>query len=97
MSSIIQLVGLATGEPTPIDGQYLVEYDPTRPGRLPDGRELLAHLVTTVDPAQARRFANAAEVHAVWTAPSGKPYPRNAPLTAYTIAVVPVTAGGESS
>lgn len=36
MSAIIQLVGLASGEPTPFDGQYLVEYDPTRPGRSPD-------------------------------------------------------------
>lgn len=90
MTAIIQLVGLATGQPTPIDGQYLVEYDPTRPGRLPDGRELLAHVVTTPDPGKARRFADAAEAHGVWTAPSGLPYPRNAPLTAYTIALLPV-------
>lgn len=88
--SIVQLVGLASGEPTAFDGQYLVEYDPTRPGRDPQGREMLAHVVTTPDPAQARRFADAAEVHAVWTASSGLPYPRNAPLTAYTIAVLPV-------
>lgn len=90
MSAIIQLVGLASGQPTPIDGQYLVEYDPTRPGHLPDGRELLAHVVTTPDPTKARRFADAAEAHGVWTAPSGLAYPRNAPLTAYTIVLLPV-------
>lgn len=97
MSAIIQLVGLASGEPTPFDGQYLVEYDPTRPGRSPDGREMLAHVVTTPDPAEARRFADAAEAHGVWTAPSGLPYPRNAPLTAYTIALLPVGVGEEMS
>lgn len=93
MTSVIQLIGLATGEPTPIDGQYLVEYDPTRPGCLPDGRKLMAHIVTSPDPAQARQFADAAEAHRVWTAPSGRPYPRNAPLTAYTIALRPVEDG----
>lgn len=89
----MQLVGLSSGQPTPIDGQYLVEYDPTRPGRLPDGTPMLAHVVTSPDPGEDRRFADAAEAHEVWTAPSGKPYPRNAPLTAYTIALVPV--GGD--
>jgi hypothetical protein len=51
---------------------------------------MVAHLVTTADPVRARRFADAAEVHRLWTAPSGLPYPRNAPLTAWTIAVVSV-------
>jgi hypothetical protein len=95
VSAIIQLVGLATGEPTAHDGRYLVEYDPTRPGRSPVGRPMLAHVVTTPDPAEARRFADAGEAHAVWTADSGLPYPRNAPLTAYTIELVWVD-GSES-
>lgn len=90
MTAIIQLVGLASGEPSAFDGQYLVEYDPTRSGRDPHGRVMLAHVVTTPDPADARRFADAAEAYGVWTAPSGLPYPRNAPLTAYTIALLPV-------
>jgi hypothetical protein len=92
MTSIIQLVGLASGEPTAIDGQYLVEYDPTRSGQI-DGRATLAHVVTTPDPAKALRVADAREAHELWTAPSGMPHPRNAPLTAYTIALVPAPDG----
>lgn len=62
---VIQLVGLASGSPTPLDGQWLVEYDPTRPGTGPDGYPLTAHIVTTPDRAKARRFNGFGEAHGV--------------------------------
>jgi hypothetical protein len=84
---IMRLTGPANAAapPTPFDGQWVREYDPTRPGRDLFGRPMLAHLVTTTDRSRARRFRDAAEAFATWRAPSGLPYPANAPLTAYTI------------
>ena len=84
----IRLLGLAAGGKSPYDGQWLVEYDPTRQGVHPTrGHRTLAHLVCTSDPGRARRFGSAAEAHAVWTAPSGRPYPLDRPLTAFHIKV----------
>ena len=90
-SVVIRLVGLASGEPTPYDGQWLVDYDPARSGCDALGRPMLAHVVTTADRDRARRFADAAEAYRVWRLPSGLPYPMNAPLTAYTIAVTRIS------
>jgi hypothetical protein len=90
MAMIMRLIGTASGEPTAYDGQWLVEYDPTRAGVHPgDGRPTIAHIVTTDDPHRARRFADAHELHACWTAASGLPAPRDRPLTAFTIAWEP--------
>jgi hypothetical protein len=92
---LIRLIGLASmSAATPFDNQYLVEYDPTRPGHDLFGRPMTAHIVTTADPAQATVFADAAAAFAAWRAPSGLPYPRNAPLTAYTIELVPTPEVG---
>jgi hypothetical protein len=90
MTLIMRLIGSAAGIPTDHDGQWVVEYDPTRPGT-PDsqGRPMLAHIVTTSDPRHARRFTDIKELHAYWLAESGLPFPRNRPLTAYTIALEP--------
>ena len=49
----IKIIGLAHGMPTPFDGQYVMEYDPTRPGVDPAGELMIAHLVCTPDPAKA--------------------------------------------
>lgn len=84
----IRLIGLASGDcPTPFDGQWLVDYDPTRPGTGPSGEAMTAHIVCSGNPAKARRFATPVEAHAYWTAESGRPYPMNRPLTAYTVAL----------
>lgn len=95
MPILMKLVGLAGGGTTPFDGQYLREYDPGRDGVGPNGEALLAHIVTTSDPAKGMAFADAAHVHEVYTLvderrpvrPDGKP---NRPLTAFTIDVGPV-------
>ncbi|SRR6266704_681667 len=83
----IRLVRLASGARSPFDGQWLVEYDPTRPGTAPDGRPLTAHIACSPDPADALRFASVAEAHACWVAESGQPYPADRPLTAFTISI----------
>jgi len=83
---IIQLLVTVSGIPTPIDGQWVVEYDPTRPGRGPNGEEMSAHLVTTPDRARARRF-EPAEAFATYrlahgTRGDGKP---DRPMTAWMV------------
>jgi hypothetical protein len=62
----IQIVGLGNGEPTPFDGKYLVEYDPSRAGMDPEGNEMVAHIVATEDPAQAKEFATLEEALETW-------------------------------
>lgn len=89
----IQIVGLANGRPSPIAGQWLVEYDPTRTGHTPDGRPMTAHIVCSADRRQARRFGTVAEAHACWNTTSGRYRPDkqvDRPLTAFNILVVPV-------
>lgn len=91
MTLVMKIVGLAYGlGSTPLDGQYLKEYDPNRNGRDPSGNPMLAHVVTTPDISEAMRFDDFAELHEVWTLvdardpvrPDGKP---NRPLTAFTV------------
>jgi hypothetical protein len=84
---IVRLLQLAAGGTTPFDGQYLVEYDPTRTGTGPAGERLRTHLVCTADPGQARQFADITEAHGYCTAPSGQPYPADRPLTAYHVEI----------
>ncbi len=78
---VMQIVSTASGGPTPFDGQYVVEYDPTRPGVSP----ATVHLVCNPDIEKARRFPDVAAVHAYWCQTSGRPYPADRPLTAYTV------------
>lgn len=92
----IRLLGLNGGGATPLDGQWLVEYDPTRPGTGPGGEPMTAHIVCTPDPAAARRFPSVVAAHACWTAESGQPYPRNRPLTAYNIDISPAPEGADT-
>ncbi len=85
-----RLGGLVNGEPTELDGQWLVEYDPTRPGVSPTGRPMTAHIVCSPDPAQARQFTSLKEIHALWTSPSGRVRPDghpDRPLTAFNLVV----------
>lgn len=90
MSFVLRLVG--THFPTTFDGQYLVEYDPDRPGVDPDGSPMLAHIVASPDIERAKKFPSAREAMEEWrrisrsvpTRPDGKP---NRPLTAFTVEV----------
>ena len=73
------------GVPTPIDWQWVIEPDPTRPGIGPNGEPMSAHLVTTPDKARARRFTPVERSgyrleHG--TRADGKP---NQPITAWTV------------
>jgi hypothetical protein len=86
---LLHLAGRALAT-TPLDGRWLADYDPTRPGTDPGGRPMTAHIVTTADPAAALAFPDVGAAHACWTKESGLPYPRNAPLTAWTISVEPL-------
>jgi len=84
----IKIVGLSSGESTPFDGQYVVEYDPAREGIDPNGRVMTAHLVTTPDRAKAKEYkleeaiAELRRSHGL--RPDGKP---NRPLTAFTVSI----------
>lgn len=87
--SIMLIVELSTGEPTPFDGKYLVAYDASGP----DSPDLTCWLEVTDDPAQALR-APAGELLELWRSvdqrrpvrPDGQP---NRPLTAFTIQTLP--------
>jgi hypothetical protein len=83
------IVGLLDGTPTPFDGQWVVEYDPTRRGMDADGRPMLAHLVTTRDPHKAREFTTFMEAEECWKQAfglraDGRP---NRPLTAFIVQI----------
>lgn len=98
MSVVIQIVGLVLGEPSPFDGEWLVEYDPNQRGVDRDGDEMFAHVKTTATLAEARRFTTAEalaywkQVSARWPRrPDGKP---NRPLTAFTVSIYDPEAVG---
>lgn len=94
---IIRLIALANGDPSPIDGHYVVDYDPSRDGVDTDGNPIGCYLVTTVDPAQARQYSTT-EALELWRKvdsrnprrPDGKP---NRPLTSYTVEIGPPPPG----
>jgi hypothetical protein len=85
----IQILGLFDDIATPYDGEYVVQYDPSRNGIDPWGRPMSAHLVTTPNRANAL-VLSMADAHRMWVAvdprnptrPDGKP---NRPLTAFTV------------
>lgn len=86
---VMRIVGLPY-HPTPFDEQWLVEYDPHRPGVDPDGKPMLAHIVTTPDRAKALRFDSWVTAHQVWCQTSGYIRPDgepDRPLTAFAISL----------
>lgn len=90
--AILEILGLVDGSPSPFDGEFLVEFDPDRPGVAPDGRQIIFHLVTTTDRTKAQVFADANEALEFWRQvsqkepirPDGEP---NRPLTVFTVAI----------
>ena len=86
----IKILGLNNGMPTPFDGQYVVEYDPARPGVDPEGRPMIAHLVTTPDRAKAKEYATAADALRELRRSHGERFDGkpNRPLTAFTVVIV---------
>lgn len=91
----IRIVGLVDGTPTDFDGQYIVEYDPSRTGTHPvTGSEMPAfHLVTTPDIRRATRFGGAEAMDLYRAVDRRKPAHGdgvpNRPLTAFTIDLEP--------
>lgn len=94
MAVVIRLIGLATGQPSPLDGQYVTDYDPCRDGTAPNGAAMYAYLTSTPDRDQARRYQ---DLVAAWNElgrvdqrqpvrPDGKP---NRPIGAYSVAIEP--------
>lgn len=86
----IRLLGSPAEGPTAFDGQYIVEYDPTRYGFDPDGREMLAHIVTTPDREKAKQFATKGEAFETYRLSSGRIRPDgrpDRPLTAFTVEI----------
>lgn len=81
----IQIVGLADGRPSPVDGRWLVSCDV-------DAMQGRGVVKATRRKERARTFGSNLEAFAYWqrrstvvpTRPDGKP---NRPLTAYTITV----------
>lgn len=85
----LKIISLNDGSPTSFDGEYLLQYDPTRDGTDRDGNLMNCHLVTTPDPEKARQFASGIEALELWRLahgirPDGRP---NRPLTAFTVEV----------
>lgn len=92
----IQIVGSPTGEPTGIENEYVVSYDPS--AQAPDADYPTGILVTTPDLAKARLFPDVAEAIEFYRQshgdrPDGRP---NRPLTAFSVcftsSVVPTDA-----
>jgi len=82
----LRIIGTVLGEPSPFDGQYVKEYDPTYCH--PDGYDG-GILETTPDPGEALTFPSAVEALECWrksygTRCDGQP---NRPLTAFTVEV----------
>lgn len=87
---VIQIVGLINGQPTEYDGQFVVEYDPSRDGMI-NGMPMLCYLRTTPNVEQATRYASD-QAFELWRSvdkrnpvrPDGRP---NRPFTAFSISV----------
>lgn len=87
----IKIVGLSGGQPTPFDGQFVVEYDPEHDGCDPDGLPMVCVLRTTPDREQALDLP-VHEATELWkrqcvrdpVRPDGRP---NRPLTAFTVEI----------
>ncbi len=83
---VIQVLGLATGQHSDVDGEYVMTFDP-------DAHEGGGALVTTHSAQKARKFTDAGAALEFWRQTSricpirldGKP---NRPLTAFPITIM---------
>lgn len=83
----MKLIGLANGEPTPIDGHYVVRYDPALPPSDPESG-LKCLLDTTPDRYEALH-APVGELFALWNKQHGFRFDGNPnkPITAFTVEI----------
>lgn len=99
-------VVMGAAGPTPVDGTYVVEYDPARPPRsehdVPPGCETSEHclLVLSCDERLAKRYATQRDAMLAWQlvhpgCRAGRRDPRDErpcrPLTAYSVAIEPAS------
>lgn len=87
MVTRIRILGVNGGDSTEFDNKWLADYDPTRSGRSPSGRPMIAHVRVVDDPRHAMVFPSTKEAFELWQKTDGirgdgKP---NRPLTAFTI------------
>jgi hypothetical protein len=83
----IRILGVNGGESTEFDGKWLAEYDPTRQGRSPDGRPMIAHVRVVDDPKNAMVFPTTSEAFQCWQKEDGirDDFKPNRPLTAFSV------------
>lgn len=83
-------IRIADEQALAMDGKYLAAYDPSRPGRSPEGYEMLAHIEVTDDPARALWFPDLLAAMACYRRAHGwrEDGEPNRPLTAFTIQIV---------
>lgn len=98
MSVTLKIVSYADGTASPLDGQYLVDYDPTwvyHPVMNDAGfAKLVRKLETTADRSKAKLYATPTLAFEEWRRVSpnrplrpGPDYQPNRPLTAFSIEV----------
>jgi hypothetical protein len=85
---VIKIIAQADGSPSPVDGQYLAEFDP-------DGFDGRGYARAVSDPRYAMIFHGNAAAFAYWkTQSTDKPFREdgqpNRPLTAYTVEFVKI-------
>lgn len=87
-------IRIADPQALAMNNRYVAEYDPSRPGRSPDGHEMIAHLEVTDDPAAALWFPTLEEAVACYRRAHGwrEDGEPNRPLTAFSIQFVNVEA-----
>lgn len=92
MTHVLQVVGLANGEPTDAEGLYVVSYTP-------DGHGGRGDLVLSEHLKDAQRFDSPGAALELWqaqaappfaTRPDGKP---NRPMTAFSIVAIKLDQG----
>jgi len=93
---VIRVIGLVNGTPTAFDGQYLVEYDPDRPGLEPiTGRPMQCHMVTTKRLSDATVFTTESAYEVYKRVDQRNPIRSdgnpNRPLTGFTVAFEKLT------
>lgn len=97
---VMQIVGAASGRRGPVDGMYVVAYEPTQPplasADCPPGSQSSEHcrLVLHPDPGYAMR-GDKLTLMGMWrrSCPCGTPQPHGGqcrPLTAYTVSIIAV-------
>lgn len=83
-------IRIADPQAMAMNGQYVAAYDPSRPGRSPEGYEMTALIEVTDDPAHALQFPTLPEAMACYRRSHGwrEDGEPNRPLTAFTIQIV---------